>query len=84
VISAAGAPHPGEPWHRLEHALAGAEGNVLFEPRRAVGARVEAVERIRIGLREQGGRDRCIGALAAERLHDPPAQYASSNANAPL
>ena len=40
-------------------------------PGRAVGAGVEAVERVRVGVREQRGRDRRVGALAAERLHDP-------------
>ena len=66
-----GAAHAGEARHGLEHALAGAESDVLLEPGRAVRARVQPVERVRVGVREQRRRDRCVAALAVERLHDP-------------
>ena len=46
-------------------------------------ARAEAVARIRERPGEPDRRRRRVGAVAAERLGDPPAQYASSSASSP-
>ena len=65
------APHAREARHRREDALAGAEGDVLLEPRRAVGSRVQPCERVRVGGGDHRRRHRGVRPLAVEELHEP-------------
>src|SRR4029078_5950770 len=66
------ADHPAEARHDVEDALLRAERDVFLEPRRAVGARVDPVDRIGKALGYELCSDRRVGSLAAGEPNDPP------------